>query len=658
MESENGPSSWSMALVYSAVAVVMTWPLVQHLPTRIAGDFGDPAFNCWILMWTSGQVLAFLRGDFHALHEYWNGNIFYPARLTIAYSEHLTPQMLQALPIYAATGNVILCYNLLFLSTFVLAGLGTYLLVRELTGRPLAAFLAGLAFAYAPYRLAQVPHLQVLSCQWMPFALYGFRRYFVTRRVRPLAGGAAALLLQNLSCGYFMLFFAPVAGAYCAYEMVKRRLLADWRAWRALVIAAFGVAVFTWPFVTPYFEVRRSGEIGVRTYGENLLFSADTHSFFVPPGQSHLWGNLNLGYAKPEGEGFPGVTIVVLAAIAIGWSAWRFVRGRSMRSAPAWRSTLIGFTAPALILTIGVIGLLLFKGNFAIVAGESSIVVSGIEWLLLACAALAAVVAWLVGGLPRDVETSERSGVLSFFWVAGIACALLALGPHITVKGHTIGNGPFNLLYQYVPGFDGLRAPARFIMLVELCLAILGGLGAAVLLERGRTIGRICVAVACAAILAESWFAPMETNTRLATEGLNPNAVAMVTGPRVSPLYTLIRDSPSKPVLIEFPFGEPAYEIQAAFYAGYHRRPIVNGYSGFFPEDYMKRATFLVGIPKDLDAATKAVRHSMATMALVHEHAFLDGRGQEISDWLLRIGARQIAIDGTNKLFALPPPPQ
>jgi len=62
----------------------------------------------------------------------------------------------------------------------------------------------------------------------------------------------------------------------------------------------------------------------------------------------------------------------------------------------------------------------------------------------------------------------------------------------------------------------------------------------------------------------------------------------MVTGSRISPLYTLIRDSPSHPVLIEFPFGESGYEIQAAFYAGYHRRPIVNGYSGFFPEDYMK----------------------------------------------------------------------
>ena len=171
----------------------MTWPLASHLNRFIAWDLGDPAFICWVMMWTGGQVLKLLHGDINALHDYWNGNIFSPERLTIAYSEHFTPQMLQALPIFAATGNMVLCYNLLFLSTIVLAGWGMYLLVRELTGRPLAAFVAGLAFAFAPYRISEGSHLQVLSSQWMPLVLYGFRRYFVTGRTRPLVGASAAL---------------------------------------------------------------------------------------------------------------------------------------------------------------------------------------------------------------------------------------------------------------------------------------------------------------------------------------------------------------------------------------------------------------------------------------------------------------------------------
>ena len=81
------------------------------------------------------------------------------------------------LPVYWLTGNIILCYNLLFISTFVLSAFGTYLLVRDLTGDRRAAFIAGLVYGFLPYRIASVPHLQVMSSQWMPFALYGLNRF-------------------------------------------------------------------------------------------------------------------------------------------------------------------------------------------------------------------------------------------------------------------------------------------------------------------------------------------------------------------------------------------------------------------------------------------------------------------------------------------------
>ena len=85
---------------------------------------------------------------------------------------------MQILPVYALTGNIILCYNLLFLSTFVLSGLGMFLFVREVTGSARAGFVAGLIYAFAPFRVPQFAHLQVMSSQWMPFVLYGLRRYF------------------------------------------------------------------------------------------------------------------------------------------------------------------------------------------------------------------------------------------------------------------------------------------------------------------------------------------------------------------------------------------------------------------------------------------------------------------------------------------------
>src|SRR5437868_11412638 len=136
----------------------MTWPLATGFTRDVPGDFGDPLFTSWVIAWDST----------HLGSGWWSANIFAPHPLSLAYSEHFLPHAVQALPIYALTKNPILCYNLLFLSTFVFAGLGAFLLGRELTGSAAAGFVAGLAFAFAPYRIASLPHLQVLSSAWMP----------------------------------------------------------------------------------------------------------------------------------------------------------------------------------------------------------------------------------------------------------------------------------------------------------------------------------------------------------------------------------------------------------------------------------------------------------------------------------------------------------
>ncbi len=648
------------AAIYTAIALAATWPLLDHVGSAIAWDLGDPVFNCWVMMWTGGQVLATLSGNFNAIHEFWNGNIFFPQPLTIAYSEHLTPQMLQALPVYAATGNMVLAYNLLFLSTIVLAGLGTFLLVRELTGRPLAAFVAGLAFAYAPYRLAQYAHLQVMSTYWMPLALYAFRRYFVTLRTRPLVGASAALVAQNLSCGYFMLFFSPFAAVYCVYEMAHRRLLGNWRVWRSLVVVAVAVALLTWPFVSPYLKLRHTGDVGVRTYAETLDFSADTYSFATAPWASWFWGIHGLrmlAYPKGEGEGFPGLTIAVLAMLGL-WSSVRLARsprsepwrpGSSDPGIPRWRRAAGMVAGVLLVIDAAALVWLFVAGALPFTSGGRPYHAS--DPLLTAAAALTAALAILSPASRRIFGRLGDSSV-GFYAIALVAAALLALGPRIMSAGRPLGAGPYAWLL-HLPGFDGVRVPARFLMLVTLFLAVLAGFGAAAVLRMRPRWRLPAAALLSAGILVEGTVGRLPMNVPLPAPGLVEAPRALHTGEDVSALYQYIKDAPGKVVLIEFPFGSTPYELLATFYAGYHRRPLVNGYSGFFPETYLRRATFLSGIPVDFDAAAKALRSSGATHALVHEAAFPNGRGHEVSDWLTGLGATLVASQDRDRLFVL-----
>jgi hypothetical protein len=239
---------------YVALTIAMTWPIARGISRDVPADLGDALLNMWIMAWDSEALVAMASGRM-SFAELWHGNIFHPSPLSLTFSEHLLPQAVQGLPVYLATGNIVLAYNLVFLATFALSGLGMFLFVRELTGQARVAFVAGLFFAFVPYRLGgQFPHIQTISSQWMPFALFGLRRYFDSGRLTALAGGVAAFVVQGLSTGYYLFFFAPVLGGYVLWEMVVRRAAASRpdvaRDDRAAVVAV-GASL---PFLLPYLE--------------------------------------------------------------------------------------------------------------------------------------------------------------------------------------------------------------------------------------------------------------------------------------------------------------------------------------------------------------------------------------------------------------------
>src|SRR5918996_1005409 len=113
-------TAFAATAAYTLLSIVMTWPLVTGLARDVPWDLGDPLLNMWILAWDMEQLRAILGGDFSRISRFFDSNIFHPSPLTLAYSEHFVAQALQALPVYLVSANPILCYNLLFLSTFIL----------------------------------------------------------------------------------------------------------------------------------------------------------------------------------------------------------------------------------------------------------------------------------------------------------------------------------------------------------------------------------------------------------------------------------------------------------------------------------------------------------------------------------------------------------
>ena len=172
--------------LYGLLALVSTHPLWRHLTTAVPSDIGDPLLNTWILAWDGHALLTDPAHLFDA-------NIFFPLKDTLAYSEHLIGTALPMLPILLISGESVLAYNVAFLISFMLSGFGLYLLALHYTGNRLAAFLAGLAFAFAPYRLSLIGHLSLLTVQWLPLPCLISMRFCNQRLPLPSPNPSASL---------------------------------------------------------------------------------------------------------------------------------------------------------------------------------------------------------------------------------------------------------------------------------------------------------------------------------------------------------------------------------------------------------------------------------------------------------------------------------
>ena len=110
--------------------------------------------------------------------------MFYPATGVLAFSEHLLGLVPIAAPIIALTHQPLIGHNVAFIATFVLSALGAHFLAYTMTRRHDVSAVAAVAFAFAPYRLPQTPHIQVLASYWTPVCLAALHRYDRTARPR------------------------------------------------------------------------------------------------------------------------------------------------------------------------------------------------------------------------------------------------------------------------------------------------------------------------------------------------------------------------------------------------------------------------------------------------------------------------------------------
>lgn len=374
------------------LAVLTSWPLVLHMPSRIAPDLGDPVRTAWQVAYVGHAML-------HDPLHLFNSNAFYPHPLSLAFSDSLLGYGPAG---FFGSGTVaaLVRYNLLFLFAWSLCFLGGYLLARELGLRKLGAGAAAAAFAYAPYRVTEAGHLHVISSGGIALALFlllrGYRRSSLGLVIAGWLVSAWQISL-GFTLGLQFSYLLAVLGVLAAIYWLRAGRPAPPR--RLVAITCLGILVVGAVAIyeaRPYLKISHDYPTAKRTIREVKTYSAGPAAWLSASSENRVWGDLTAGarehvHSKNEQVLFPGGFILLLA--------------------------LIGLAAPL---------------------------------------------------YTRRLRIGLAAGV--------VVCAVFALGLGLTGYGY-----PYRLLFNYAPGWDGVRVPGRVFTLATLFLALLAGAGAQLL---------------------------------------------------------------------------------------------------------------------------------------------------------------------------------
>ena len=223
---------------------------------------------------------------------WWNAPAFYPSTGVLGFSENLLSLVPIAAPFLAFTSTPLLAYNVLFLLSYVLSGLGAYFFGLALTARRDAAFVAALAFAFAPYRLSHLNHLQLLSSYWMPVSLAALHLYLKNRRPAFAILFAGAWLLQALASGYYMFFLSLLVVLWLAWFGIRRL---DPRQLATVAVCWIAAAIIMTPLLLGYRGIHLQLHGLRRSPVEIAYYSADIAGIVSASEESLLWGRPSRG---------------------------------------------------------------------------------------------------------------------------------------------------------------------------------------------------------------------------------------------------------------------------------------------------------------------------------------------------------------------------
>jgi hypothetical protein len=291
--------------VFLLLTAIHLWPM-PSAPRHWSRVEGDGALNIWAVGWV-GHALV------HEPSRLFEGDIFYPERRTLAYSEAMLVQGAVAAPVLETTGDAVLAYNIVSFAGFVLTGWAFCLLVWGWTGSWAAGYVSGSLAAFNAFTLVELTHLQFLHAEFFALMLFALDRVLTTDQRKYVAALVAGFVLQSLTSIYLMVFAVWTLLFACLARV--RDVLARGSGALARVAAAGLVsALLLSPYLSEYAAVK--GTMGFARVADEQ--EAASWANYLATGSRLHFARWSRDYsALATSNTFPGFAALALIVVAL-----------------------------------------------------------------------------------------------------------------------------------------------------------------------------------------------------------------------------------------------------------------------------------------------------------------------------------------------------
>ena len=305
----------AVALYALAVVAYFVFPAGSSFSRILIGSAvynHDAVLNAGILEWGYRSIWA------PGLH-FFDWPAGFPLKNGLAGTENLFGWHLIYSPMRAIGFSVPASYNVAILTSLVIAGTTCAALARRLGATVSGALIGGFIFAFNPFHVDHLIHVQTMAICWSPLAILGLDMSLENASPRGLLYLAAGILMTVASGMYFAVFLAMVLPGYAVLCWLTNRHHFSTRSVAWTGATALACIIVLLPILLPYVAFARNYGRYPHAGSELALSALSLRSLLQTPAWLSAWSRSILA-ANGTGwfaNAFPGVTTVALAGIGV-----------------------------------------------------------------------------------------------------------------------------------------------------------------------------------------------------------------------------------------------------------------------------------------------------------------------------------------------------